>query len=95
LFFSSSSADTSTPFGIPYEKLSIGIPKETYDLEKRVAATPETVSKFLKANFQSVHVETGAGVASSFTDQAYQNAGAKIVDNIWKSSDIVLKVCLD
>jgi NAD(P) transhydrogenase len=81
--------------GIPYEKLSIGIPKETYDLEKRVAATPETVSKFLKANFQSVYIETGAGVASSFTDQAYQNAGAKVVDNIWKSSDIVLKVWFD
>lgn len=43
LFIRSFSKDTSDekPHGIPYSKLTVGVPKETYPLEKRVAATPE------------------------------------------------------
>lgn len=88
----SASADEK-PKGIPYEKLTIGVPKETFPLEKRVAATPETVSKLIKPGF-SVLIEKDAGSASHFNDADYEAAGAKIVspDEIWKDSDIVMKL---
>eukprot|EP00956_Cyclotella_meneghiniana_P029070 scaffold69349_cov70-Cyclotella_meneghiniana.AAC.2 len=81
------------PYGIPYSKLTVGVPKERYHLEKRVAATPETVSKLVKPGF-SVLIEKGAGSASYFSDADYEAAGAKIVEkhDVWKSSDIVMKL---
>jgi H+-translocating NAD(P) transhydrogenase len=85
------STDT-TPRGIPYKELTIGIPKETYALEKRVAATPDTVALLLKHSFRSVVLESQAGAASHFSNAAYEAAGARIVDSVWKEADIVLKV---
>ena len=85
-------ATDSAKLGIPYNQLSIGIPKEIYDKECRVAATPETTLRFLKANFKQVYVEENAGVLSKFNNHAYETAGATIVPNVWKDSDIVLKV---
>lgn len=82
------------PKGIPYDKLTVGIPKERFPLEKRVAATPETVSKLIKPGF-SVIVEQDAGLASHFTNAEYEASGAKIAVNaedVWKESDIVLKL---
>ena len=64
---------------IRFPALSIGIPKETEDLEKRVAQTPESVAKLVKEGF-SVKVEKGAGVGADFSDAAYTAAGATIVD---------------
>lgn len=84
-------AATTTPLGIPYNKLTVGIPTETFPLERRVAATPETVQRLIKPGF-AVHIQAGAGAASYFTDADYAAAGATIVDNVWKTSDIVLKV---
>ena len=52
--------------GIPYSELSIGVPKETAHLERRVAQTPETVTKLTKEGF-TVKVESGAGAAASFS----------------------------
>ena len=73
----------------------MGVPKEHYRLEKRVAATPESVQRLIKPGFK-VQIESGAGLMSEFTDADYEAAGATIVDSIWKSSDIVLKVrCSD
>jgi Alanine dehydrogenase/PNT, N-terminal domain len=86
-----SSKDAVKPLGIPYEKLTVGIPKETFPLERRVAATPESVARLVKPGFK-VQVEDGAGMPSYFSNQDYQNAGASIVDDVWKTSDIVLKV---
>ena len=86
-----SSSSTSKPKGTPYSALTIGIPKEGFPLEKRVAASPESVARLLKPGFAAVNVETGAGEASYFSDAAYQEAGATIVQDAWKS-DIVLKV---
>ncbi|KAL3766758.1 hypothetical protein ACHAWO_005156 [Cyclotella atomus] len=82
-----------TPKGIPYSKLTVGVPKERFPLEKRVAATPETVSKLVKPGF-SVLIEKGAGSSSFFSDAEYEAAGAKIVekDDVWKRSDIVMKL---
>lgn len=74
--------------------LSVGIPKETYPNERRVAITPSNVSLLLKKGFSRVLVERGAGDAAQFTDQAYKEAGATLVDRnvVWADSDIVLKV---
>jgi Alanine dehydrogenase/PNT, N-terminal domain len=85
-------SSSSPPKGIPYTALTIGIPKEIYALEKRVAATPESVERLLSKQFKAVHIETGAGNASCFTDAAYQKVGATIVTDAWQNSDIILKV---
>src|SRR5471032_1277254 len=72
----------------------IGVPKETWPDEKRVATVPEVVEKLIKLGFR-VAVESGAGDASNFSDDAYRAAGAQIVEgaaNLLASSDIVFKV---
>ena len=71
---------------------AIGIPKEIYTAEKRVAASPEVVAKLIGLGF-SVVVESGAGDGASFFDDAFAAAGAKIGsgDEAW-SADIVFKV---
>jgi len=57
--------------------MRIGIPAETRPGETRVAATPETIKKYLAGKHQVV-VQSGAGLASSITDEAYILAGAQI-----------------
>lgn len=81
--------------GIPYQQLTVGIPKERMELEKRVAATPESVLRLCQPGFK-VLVEDGAGMASYFNNNDYEQAGATIVskEQVWKDSDIVLKVML-
>ena len=63
--------------------MQIGIPKESFAGETRVAATPATVIALQKLGF-SVLVESGAGEAANFADEAYVEAGAEI----GKSSDV-------
>lgn len=72
--------------------MQIGVPSETFTGETRVAATPETVKKLI-SNKHTVVVEKGAGSAAFFPDEAYQEAGATIVnaDEAF-ASEIVLKV---
>lgn len=70
----------------------IGVPAETVAGETRVAVTPETVKK-LAASGHTVRVQSGAGVAASVTDSAYQAAGAEITDQAGAfGADMVLKV---
>jgi len=70
----------------------IGVPAETLAGETRVAVTPETVKK-LSASGHTVRVQSGAGVAASVTDAAYQAAGAEITDRAGAfGADMVLKV---
>ncbi|ORM81150.1 NAD(P) transhydrogenase subunit alpha, partial [Mixta gaviniae] len=70
----------------------IGVPKERLPNEARVAATPKTVEQLLKLGF-SVAIEQQAGLAASFDDSAYQQAGAALVDRQQAlQADIVLKV---
>jgi H+-translocating NAD(P) transhydrogenase len=79
----------------PYEKLTVGVPKETYLNERRVALTPANVVVLLKKGFGKVLVERGAGLEADFIDEAYEKAGATLVDGpqaVWADSDIVLKV---
>lgn len=79
----------------PYAKLTVGVPKETYAAERRVAVTPQNVAVLLKKGFAAVLVEKGAGAEADFTDEAYEKAGATLVDGaegVWSKADIVLKV---
>ena len=70
----------------------LGIPKETFLNEKRVAITPAVVTTLTKKGF-NINVEDGAGVESKFRNIDYEASGAKIVDkNSAYASDIVLKV---
>jgi len=57
--------------------LIIGVPAETLDGERRVALTPAVVAAIEKLG-ATVLVESGAGVASGFTDAAYEEKGARI-----------------
>ncbi len=70
----------------------VGIPKETASGEARVAATPDTVKR-IKGKGLDVVVESGAGEASSFTDEDYREAGAEAGDSARAlGADIVFKV---
>ncbi|MCC2103038.1 MAG: Re/Si-specific NAD(P)(+) transhydrogenase subunit alpha [Hyphomicrobiales bacterium] len=72
----------------------IGIPKEVFPGEKRVAISPDVAQKLVGLGF-AVQVEKGAGDAADIYDDALNAAGAKIVDSaadIWSTSDIVFKV---
>jgi NAD(P) transhydrogenase subunit alpha len=73
--------------------MRIGVPRETHAGEKRVATTPEVASLLIKMGF-SVAVERDAGVAASYSNDAYEAAGCELVDvdNIWSQSDLVFKV---
>ncbi len=74
--------------------MRIGVPLETAAGEKRVATVPEVVQKLVKLGF-AVAVQSGAGDASNFTDDAYRAAGAEIAPTaaeLWGAADIVFKV---
>src|SRR5690606_20185629 len=73
--------------------MRIGIPRETRERERRVAATPESVAKLRELGFE-VAVERGAGREAGYDDDAYVAAGASIEDRepLLASSDVVLKV---
>jgi H+-translocating NAD(P) transhydrogenase subunit alpha len=74
--------------------LMIGVPRETFAGEKRVATVPEVVEKLIKLGF-GVTVETGAGAAANFSDEAYQAAGARIAGSaaeLCAASDMIFRV---
>ncbi len=74
--------------------MRIGIPKEIFEEERRVAATPDVAAQLKKLGFD-VAVESGAGAAASFDDDAYRNEGVEISHDaaaLWRDSDIILKV---
>lgn len=73
--------------------MRIGIPKEVLNNENRVALHPTGVFSLTNAKHE-VFVETGAGSGSGFSDQLYEEAGAKIVTSAkeaWQQ-EMVLKV---
>ena len=72
----------------------IGIPKEILSEEKRVAATPETVQKYINMGF-NVAVESSAGEGVWRSDEEYENSGASIIsdtEKLFAQSDVILKV---
>ena len=74
--------------------MQIGIIKERRLDEKRVAATPDTVKKFIAMGLK-VNIEKGAGITAAITDHEYEEAGANVLDDaqrVLENADIVLKV---
>jgi len=62
--------------------------------ENRVACVPDVVPKLIKAGYQ-VQIEKDAGLNAGFTNEQYQKAGAKIIDNLtelYANADLVFKV---
>uniref|UniRef100_A0AAQ6AHP2 NAD(P) transhydrogenase, mitochondrial n=1 Tax=Amphiprion ocellaris TaxID=80972 RepID=A0AAQ6AHP2_AMPOC len=78
--------------GIPYKQLTVGVPKEIFQNERRVALSPAGVQALIKQGFNVV-VESGAGEPSKFPDEQYTQAGATIKDlKDVLASDVVVKV---
>lgn len=74
--------------------LTIGVLRETFAGEKRVAAAPEVVEKLIKLGF-GVRIESGAGAAANFSDEAFTAAGAQVTASaaeLLAASDIIFKV---
>jgi NAD(P) transhydrogenase subunit alpha len=70
--------------------MKVGVPRETQAGERRVALVPNAVAKLVQGGIEVV-VERGAGAAASFPDEAYAEAGAQLVDDVW-GADAVVKV---
>jgi NAD(P) transhydrogenase subunit alpha len=74
--------------------MQIGVPTETVPGERRVALVPETVGRLGKSGSQ-VLVQRGAGTAASFTDEAYEAAGATLASDaaeVYAKADFIAKV---
>ena len=74
--------------------MNVVIPKENLENETRVAATPGTVKELIKSGLK-VFVESDAGSAAHFSNEAFENAGATILESkrdLMSKADIVLKV---
>ncbi|KAI1865363.1 uncharacterized protein JN550_008411 [Neoarthrinium moseri] len=82
------------PPSTPYSALTVGVPRETFANERRVALTPQNVALLRKKGVAKIIVERGAGAQADFPDDAYEKAGATLVDagGVWSAADIVLKV---
>jgi alanine dehydrogenase len=78
---------------VKYRNISIGVPCDNKDEEKRVALTPESVN-LLVANDNEVIVQQGAGLGANYSDKDFSENGAKITDSPARvySSDVVIKV---
>jgi alanine dehydrogenase len=73
--------------------VKIGVAKEIKTDEYRVALTPAGARELVQRG-HDVMIESGAGEGSSFTDSAYEGAGARIanVEDVWAESELLLKV---
>ncbi|MBD9625054.1 NAD(P)(+) transhydrogenase (Re/Si-specific) subunit alpha, partial [Ensifer sp. ENS06] len=74
--------------------MKIGALKERVANESRVAMTPESAVQLRKLGYECL-IETGAGVAAGFSDDAYRAAGVEVAssaDALWASSDVIVKV---
>jgi NAD(P) transhydrogenase subunit alpha len=72
--------------------MQVGIPRERTAGERRVAATPDTVGELVGWGWD-VAIESGAGAAAGFTDEAYSDAGANIVGgDVSEPADLLLRV---
>ena len=74
--------------------MRIGIPKEIYTNEARVALTPDVALQFQKLGY-ILTIEAGAGKGSKFSDEQYKANGVEVVntpEEIWQKNDIIMKV---
>ncbi|MFH1754835.1 MAG: Re/Si-specific NAD(P)(+) transhydrogenase subunit alpha [Candidatus Latescibacterota bacterium] len=74
--------------------LIIGVPKETFPDERRVALVPSVTASLIKIGVD-VRVEAGAGVGASISDHQFEEKGARIVasrDELFAGCDVILQV---
>jgi H+-translocating NAD(P) transhydrogenase subunit alpha len=74
--------------------VKIGVPKETFAGENRVAMTPESAVQLQKLGHECL-IEKGAGSAAGFADAVYEAAGVTVVKtaaSLWKEADVIAKV---
>jgi NAD(P) transhydrogenase subunit alpha len=71
--------------------MRVGVPRETVDGERRVALVPELIARLSPHGFD-VLVERGAGKAAAFPDAAYEESGARLVDDPYAEAELVTKV---
>src|SRR3954454_12929569 len=74
--------------------MHIGVPKETWPGERRVALVPESCKKLIQAGY-TISIESGAGDAAGFPDAAYRETGVTVEPDgaaVLGSADLVLKV---
>jgi NAD(P) transhydrogenase subunit alpha len=91
---SGASNETTVATAVATVPQRIGVPREIFPGEKRVASVPEAVVKLVKLGF-AVVVESGAGDLAQLSDSDYLEAGASIAGSaaeLWSNSDIVFKV---
>jgi len=72
----------------------VGVPKESYPGERRVALVPKAVPNLVKAGMQVV-LETGAGIEAGYPDTQYAEKGVKILPDrasVFAAADIILQV---
>ena len=72
----------------------VGVPKESFPGERRVALVPAVIPSLLKAGFEVV-VESGAGAGAGYPDAEYVGKGGKILlkrAEVFKAADVVLQV---
>ena len=75
--------------------MRIGVPAEIRPGETRVAATPETVGKFVRKGHHTCVVQAGAGTAAAIPDSSFEAAGALVLPrtaDVYSQSDVVVKV---
>jgi len=76
-----------------FNKLKIGIPKETSFQENRISLTPDAVS-LLVHNGHTIVIESNAGIGANFSDKEYSDSGAEIVfskEEVYET-DVVIKI---
>ena len=74
--------------------MRIGIPREIFPGEKRVATTPDVAAKLIKLGY-TVAIEQGAGAAADLGDDAFRAVGVEVLPDaasLWSTSDVVFKV---
>ena len=78
---------------VRFRRISIGIPCDTRDEEKRVALTPEAVNLLVESD-NEVYLQKGAGNGTHYSDKDYSENGAIITDSPARvfSSDVIIKV---
>ena len=72
----------------------VGVPRETFPGERRVALVPAVIPSLTKAGLEVV-VETGAGAAAGYPDADYNAKGAKIASDrveVFRAADIVVQI---
>src|SRR4051812_48629345 len=71
--------------------MRVGVPKERAAGERRVALVPELAGRLVASGFE-ILVERGSGEAASFPDRSYEEAGGRIVDDVYGEAEAVAKV---